>query len=348
MNSAKTHSSKKTVSFADLSAAAHSKTIQGGFRFPVGARLAGFVWRLLEVFKGGGVDGPAIQEGGAGPYVLSPGQTLVLDVNGGGDDTATFDAAAASRQTMGAQAPWNLADNTTLIITFDGRDAQTVTILAANVADIDAVTGPEICNIINSQILGGRAIWDGTRVIVKSDTVGTASRVAAITGTATPAISFPMGNGLGSGDVANIRAVTQAEVKAVVEADIAGVTVVLGDALQIKTNDLGADVTLEVKNTSTATGLGFSAGEETGTGNVAETITLDVGIDVGGKHDVMLDGAAIGEGTALGEKFGSGTNATPTQPHDLGGLLLSITAAADVDLSLLTQGEFEVEAFYFA
>lgn len=194
--------------------------------------------------------------GGTGPFNLEPNQTLVISVDAGGDLTATFTATAASRSSMGG-VTFNLADGDTIIITLDGRPAQTITVAAADVGDIDAVTRAELARIINASLLGGSAIDDGTRLYIRSDTRGTSSSVAALAGTAAAAIGVGPASA-GGGNVANIDSVTHAEVKSIVEGAAAGTEVVqVAGATVIRRTVAGAAHSVRVKNTSTATAIGF-------------------------------------------------------------------------------------------
>lgn len=206
---------------------------------------------------------PAELVGADLPLNLEPGDAIVLQVNGGGDDTATFDAAAAYDQT--AAGNFDLEDGWTLTFRIDGASAelQTFTIAAANVVDIDAVTPAELAREFNLQARGCFASVVGSDVRITSDTRGTASRVIIVGGTMAATLNFD-GETVGTGDVANIEAVTLAELEAVIEADIAGVAVVAsGDAWKIQTVATGEAATLD-SQAGTSSRFGLSGDAVTG------------------------------------------------------------------------------------
>jgi len=212
----------------------------------------------------------AVQVGGAGPYNLEPAQQLIFAVDGGGDNNAVFNANAESWRTAGA-GPFDLEDGETLLITIDAGEQQTVTILAADVVDIDAVTAAEVAERINAQAFGCRAYVDGGGLVVlESDTRGTDSAVSVDGGTAAVAIGFAA-NVAAGGNVGNIDAVTAAEAKTVIDALGLGasltVTTPVG-GLTLTTVATGAGASIEIKAGS-ANALGFVEGIENGEADAA-------------------------------------------------------------------------------
>jgi phage tail sheath protein FI len=245
-----------------------------------------------------GADAPAVVAGNVGPFNLEPGQTVVCNVTGGGDDTATFDAAAGYVETAG-NGPHALADDQTLTFAFQNGDVQTVTLDAADFGDIGAATNDELANAINRQILGGRAVIVANKLRVQSDRRGTSSSVGAPGGTAAATLAFGAAVA-GTGDAANIDAVTFAEAKALIEADVAGVTVVENDdgEIEIRTSASGAAVSLRVKNTSTATGFGFDNDLHSGEDDASEDCLLVEGKTqgaYGNNLDAQVKAASSGE-----------------------------------------------------
>lgn len=245
-----------------------------------------------------GADAPAKVVGGAAPFNLEPGQTVIGIVTGGGDDPATFDAASGYVQTAG-NGPHALADGQTLTFQFNGGDTQSVTLATADFSDIGAATNAELRNVINQQILGGRATVVGGKLRVSSDRRGTSSSVGAPGGTAAATLSFGAAVA-GTGDVADIDAVTFAEAKTVIEADIAGVELV-EDAdgnVVLQTTASGAAVSLRVKNTSTATGFGFDNDLHEGEDDASADCLLVEGKTEGAYGDllsVQVKAASSGE-----------------------------------------------------
>lgn len=371
--------------------------------------------------------GAAEITGLAGPYDLAHNQTLIIDVNNGGNLTATFTGSAAFDQTKAAT--YNLEDGWTLQVKIDGGVTQTVTFALADFADIDAATALELAAVFNAQLVGCFAtVVGGTDVRITSDRKGTGSRVQIMGGTAEAELAFD-GETVGTGNVSNIDAVTEDEAKTVIEAAMAGVTVVTGGAgLKIQTNATGIAAELDVK-AHTATNLGFSVavttgfapaltilnpdGEVVGTGNVAnidavtedeaetvieaaiagvsvikgdpggliirtvatgiaaeldvqahtaaglgfavetvngvdvlcKTVTVDMGWSAG-TADKLTDGASVGTGESTGQKFGSGVNAVPTRPDNMGGGKLRVKFTSNDNVINCSAGKLRARVYY--
>ncbi len=215
-------------------------------------------------------------------YALTPGATLIFNVDGGADDTATFDAAAASRES--AAENFALANGNTLLVAIDGGSVQTITFATANFVSIGAATAEEVAAVINGVLVGGRATVTsgGTKVTISSDRKGTSSGVNVSGGTGNAALGFTTGNTPGTGDVANIEAVTVAEAKAVIEADVAGVTVTnVGGKARVTSNTVGGASSVLVTAASTADTLfGFDNASHVGlSGSAVDTLRLDGATD---------------------------------------------------------------------
>lgn len=161
----------------------------------------------------------------AGPFGFQPGGTLIVDVDGGGNATATFDAAQATI-TSGNTETFALADLMTLTVKIDGEAiAQTITFNTAEFSAIGAATALEVAAVINAELVGANATVAAGAVVITSDTYGTSSGVEVTGGTSNAVLGFSTTPVAGTGDVADITSVTPAEIKTVVEADVAGCTV---------------------------------------------------------------------------------------------------------------------------
>lgn len=158
------------------------------------------------------------------PFALTPGDTLVIDVDGGGDATATFDAAQATITAANTET-FALSDGMTLTVIIDGGSVQTVTFNTAEFVAIGAATAAEVIAVINAELSGANATEAGGAPIITSDLIGTGSGVEVTGGTGNAILGFSTTPVAGTGDVADISAVTIAEIKTVVEADVAGLTV---------------------------------------------------------------------------------------------------------------------------
>lgn len=190
----------------------------------------------------------------AGPYAMTSGDTLGVKVDGAGTLTATFTATAPTR-TSGNAAPFGLANNDTLTLVINGGSTQTVTFTTSQFANIAAATAAEVAASINGQITGGSASVSGSNVVITTDRKGTGAtlNITGGTGNAVGKLNFTTGSVAGTGNVANIGAVTTTEIKTVVEAAVAGVTVSTNGAssVRITRNTTGSAASVQVDVAST-------------------------------------------------------------------------------------------------
>lgn len=217
----------------------------------------------------------------AGPFVLNDGETLVVDVDGGGDVTSTFNAAPATL-TSGNTDTYDLDDGMTLTVKIDNGLTQTITFNTADFSNIDLATAEEVAAVINQDLIGGKAyVSGGTNVVIESDKSGTGSAVQVTGGTANTPLGFSTTATAGTGDFADISAATVAELKTVIEADIAGLTVQAGagGVIELVSNTTGLSSSLEVDGTSTAAAT---------LGLTVDSITN--GSDSGSVNSIKVDG----------------------------------------------------------
>ncbi|NUP12884.1 MAG: phage tail protein [Polyangiaceae bacterium] len=205
----------------------------------------------LSTPTGGAVAG-SVLSGNPAPYNLEPGDTLVISRDALGQATATVTATAATRS-AGVDGPYALADNQTIIVSIDGGAPQTVTFLASEFANIGAATATEVAAVIAAKLVGAQADVSASRPRIRSDRRGTSSGVNVSGGTANAVLQYTTGNSPGTGNVANVDAVTAAEVKTIVEAAVSGVTVTNEGGFQrISSNTTGPSSSVQVISTSTA------------------------------------------------------------------------------------------------
>lgn len=190
----------------------------------------------------------ASKVGGAETYNLAPGDTFVLDVDNVGNATVTFDAAAGT-VTDNTSYPVADQDGLTSIITIDGGAAQTVTFSGAT------TTAASIAAQMNDQLVDCSVSVVGGQVQVESDTKGTDSTVTAAAGTGGLTWDAPVD---GTGDVANIDAVTAAEVETVVEADTTALVSVSAGVFTISSPTTGIDSELDFVSGTALAPLGLS------------------------------------------------------------------------------------------
>ena len=217
-----------------------------------------------------------------GPWDLTPGDTLVITIDGGAPATATFDAAAAARES--AAENFVIVNAQTLTVSIDGGAVQTISFLTGEFVAIGAATAEEVAAVINAKITGALATVTsgGTKVTITSDRRGTGSGVNVTGGSANGVLGFTTGNIAGTGDVSDIEAVTFTEAKTRIEADVAGCTVTSsGGAARISSNTTGGSSSVLVGASSTADDeFGFDNATHSGSAGASQdTLTVD------GKYD---------------------------------------------------------------
>jgi len=211
-----------------------------------------------------------------GPFDLTPGDTLVVSVDGGAPSTATFNATQAS-VTGAATQPFALTDGWTLTFEVDNGPVQTAVFNTAEFVNIAAATAAEVAAVINAEIVGVQATAVAGAVVIKSDTYGTDSDLDTFGGTALAALGFTGLSSAGTGNVGDINAVSVAEVETVVEAAVAGVSVTSdGGAVRITRTTAGASYSVQVQAASTADDeMGLDNATHSGTSGAAQdTLTV--------------------------------------------------------------------------
>lgn len=189
----------------------------------------------------------------AGPWNLEPSDTLQIhvDADGGGPDTATF-TADAGRLVGGATSLPPGAGDTVVLKCNLFSDNQTVTFAGSE------TTAALAAQKINESVVGMRAIVvGGTTIDLVADTRGTDSLVQVVseTGGGAGHIGHTAATqDAGSGNVADIDAVTFAEAKSIIEAACSpGVTCTeVAGCLKISSNTTGASSSVQVEVASTA------------------------------------------------------------------------------------------------
>lgn len=213
------------------------------------------------------------------PWALHTGETIVVKVDGATIATATFTGLAALLETSSG-ATFALVDGQVTVFHVDSVSGnQTITYHTADFVDISAATPEEIAAVINAQLIGGRAtVISGPAVRVSSDTAGTASVMQAVSQTAT-ALGFTISAATGSGNVANIHAVTSAEALSLIGAGGGGSYTAAYTAghLSISAVAPGASHNVQVTPGSTAAAeFGFDTATHAGTdAGTDDTLTVN-------------------------------------------------------------------------
>ncbi len=217
-----------------------------------------------------------------GPFNLAHNDNLSIVVDGGSPTAATFTAVAAARES--AAETFALSNGQVLTVSIDSGSVQTIAFLTGEFVSIGAATAEEVASVINAKISGASAsvTSGGTKVTITSDKKGTASGVDVTGGSANTALAFTTGNVAGTGNVADIDAVTVAEVETIVEAAVSGLSVTnVGGAVKITSNTTGTSSSILVQASSSADDeLGFDNATHSGTTGAAVGSVL-----VEGKYD---------------------------------------------------------------
>lgn len=216
-----------------------------------------------------------------GPFVFTPAGTLIVNPDGVGNETATFDAAAASVTSSNTET-FVLSDGDSMSFEVNGLP-QTVTFNTGEFVAIGAATALEVAAVINAEATGVQATVSAGRVVITTDQKGTGATIdtfADVSGTPLAILGFAAASDVGTGDVADITAVTVAEIKAVVEADVvggSGVTVNdVAGAVEIVSNTTGTGSSILVDASSTMDGvIGVDNATHSGTTGAA-VVTLQV------------------------------------------------------------------------
>lgn len=223
---------------------------------------------------------PARVVGAPGPFVLRSGDRLVLDT-GTGDQELVFQATAA-KVTAAGPGPYMLADGQDLRLHIDQSPEQTLLFAATEFSDIANVSAADLVRVINQQILGGKAIIDSGVPALLSDTTGTASRIEVLGGSANTALGFPTDMVTGTGNVADIRAVTIEDIAALAGPLIPDVIIGASPAneIAIHTTATGTSATLQVKP-ATSAAFGLDTDPHTGSDTVTANAVRIEGKDPG-------------------------------------------------------------------
>lgn len=257
-----------------------------------------------------------------GPYDMAAGDTLVVNIDGGGNETITFDAAAGSATdtttyTGGTAA--SVTDTTSYAVadqdtktekfTIDGGAEQTVTFAGST------TTALQVAAQINAQLTGASANVVGGQVVVTSDSVGVDSSIVVGTGTCDLIWDTPVA---GSGGLADQDGLTEvftidggdAQTVTFVGASTATgkVTEAADIASQINSQLVGASAAVvagQVKVTSDTKGTGSTVAIGTG------TCALSWGTPVAGTGDcVNIDAVTVAEVKTVVEADTTGATVT--------------------------------------
>jgi len=212
----------------------------------------------------------------SGPYTLAHGDTLIADIEGVGDQTLTFTATAAARESTGTET-FALSNGQTLTVKIDRGGVQTVEFNTGEFVAIGAATAEEVAAVINAELVGASAAATsgGTKVTITSDKLGLDSYVEVTGGTANGVLAFNVAEVQGTGNVNDITSVTVSELITLCDATFtngSGVACAnVGGALSIVTVLTGASASVAINATSTADSkIGLDNATHTGFSGAAQ------------------------------------------------------------------------------
>ncbi len=192
----------------------------------------------------------------AAPWDFAPADTMVVDVDNVGNATATWAAAQGYEIDDTTYAVSDQAGKQ-ISITLDGGTAQIITFAGTTTSAAHVIAE------INNQLIGGSATASTSFVKVLSDTFGEDSTV--VLANVDSGLSFGNAPVDGTGDVANINAVTATEFKDVIEADTtATVTINADDTCSVFSPTTGATSELEFVSGNVLALVGIAAAVVTG------------------------------------------------------------------------------------
>lgn len=204
----------------------------------------------------GGAPSPAVLASGVGPFQLAVGDLIGIKHNGGGAVDSTPVAATQAQLVAGA-GTYSLTDNVSyLSFRVGGPTAplRKITFHAADFVSMAAATAAEVTAVLNRDLAGVEVSVVSTHFVIKADRFGTGSYLQLVgadsNGTLT-AFGLSVSAPVGAGNVANLDAVTAAELAALFTPVGFAVTV-QGGALVFTSTDTGAGATLQADASSTS------------------------------------------------------------------------------------------------
>lgn len=239
------------------------------------------------------------------PFALADGDTIIVSHNGDDGTTATFNAASATL-TSGTVGPFNIPNGSTIGISVNGGTAQRVTFSETEYTP-GAATAAQVAAIFAAQLTGVSVdVVDGY-VVISTDRKGTGASLNVVESGGGPygtdanaVLTFPVATQTGTGDAADADSVTLAELKTLIEGDVANVTVgSSGSYLTIRTNTAGTGGSIQVLVASTADAkIGLDNASHAGiAGGATATLKIE-GLyygTLGNELSVLFSAAASGD-----------------------------------------------------
>lgn len=275
---------------------------------------------------GGAAVGGAVTSGATAPFNLEPGMTLLGEVEGTGPDTATFDAGRATLAGDSGTGADLSAGAKTMEVRFNSTagDWQVISFAGSE-------TQAEVEDKLNAQMLGGYAVINALNIDLTSDLRGTDSLVE--TRNVDSDIDIKMGipdasaSPAGSGNVANIDAVTGVEMSDIIEA-----------AFTSGTNPVTVSGTGLITITTDLVGVGGTIEITGGTGNAVFLFdtSLHTGAASGEEDSVVVTTLYPG---AYGNDMRATTTVAQTTMDEAGGITGATTSIVVDNASPFDRGD---------
>lgn len=211
-----------------------------------------------------------LTNGIAETYAVTPGDKLTFEIDRGTEQEATI-AGTSGSVTSGNAETYLLVDAQVLTLSVDGGAPQTATFNTGDFVDISVATAAEVAAVIESDITGVTVTLDTGKVVITSDLVGTDSGVQVTGGSANTALGFDTDPHAGTGDAADLSAMTAAEAVAWLGGVLTDCTVALAtDKVKVTSDLVGTASYVQCTGGSANTVFGFSTSEQAGTGDCAD------------------------------------------------------------------------------
>lgn len=286
----------------------------------------------LDLNDRGGAAAVASLVSAAGPYDLEPGEKLDVNIDGAGTDSLVF-AATSALALAGNTTPYALVNGDTLIyqVILPGGTAlsepRTITFTDADplIAAIGTTTTQELVNFINRDGIGIKAVDNGGAVEIQSDKRGSGAQVvidATSTSITVGKLNLASGTSNGTGNVADIDAVTAVEIAALLTALplSSGTAIAGGVVVTLASTGTGVAATVVIEATTTAVGIFAGVLPITQTGsNAGISATVRITAKNGGTwpigFSVKIVDASSGDTDRFNLQFFEGTQVQGSFPN---------------------------------
>lgn len=222
-------------------------------------------------------------------WPFQAGQKLGWKEDGGGEKGPIVFAATPATKQLSNVATFALADNETILYksgpSYDPGPVRTLTLHAADFANIAAATPTELAKVLARDMVGVRVDRVANQITLNGDILGTNSRLEFTGGTALAALGLLVEVLVGGGNVGDIDHVTAAELTALIAGLSAGVvfSVDANHFAVLARATSGAAHSVQVTNsdgneTAGAAVLGWDNAVHAGTSNnPVNTLTITAG-----------------------------------------------------------------------